>query len=156
METTTTDLTNVQVFEKFTPEIQDLLLEIYKLVDLRELKLITTNQYILSEDLDDNIDDIDEDIVIEKAQDLCSGCHTTSKEMYNAIKSDLTFDVDDIEDLIEDNLTYEQKIELFNFFKELGQFKIISIDDEFKIDILTQLFDKYTSYQLEEKVKHLI
>jgi len=153
-------MTNTETFEKLTPEIQDQLLEIAINNTARELKLLSNNQFILSEDLDDNVGDMKDDTVLEAAKEICRYSSSYSKDMFEAIQNDLKLDVDDIQELIDSHLNGKQMSELFELYESFSNnsndMKVTSIDEEWRIGILKQLFDKYTSYQLEEKVKHLI
>lgn len=153
-------MTNTEQFEKLTPEVQELLLKIATCEDERTLDLISKNEFILREDIDDHIDDVDEDIVIEKAQELCEYDKTRSYEMFEAIFDSLDkISVHDISALISEFLNPQETKELFNEFDEYldeYEYRKNTLADEFKYDLLMQLYKKYSWMELEEKLKHLL
>ena len=128
-------MTNIEKFQNLSIEVQNQLLFISSIQPLRTIEKLASKQFILKEDLEDSIDDISDDVVFDYVKELCEYSSKNSRELYNAIKHNL-------------NIYKESESE--------SDFEIKNLDDEFKIPILLDLFTKYTSYQLEEKLKQLI
>lgn len=154
-------MTNIEIFENLTTETQRQLLLIAKSNSEKTLILLARHEFILTDDLDKHVNEIDDDIILDAAVELCRCSYSNSCFMFESIYGKLQFNINDILEFIDDHLSNKQIAEMLKHFQniineELNEMKITTIDDEFKTDLLKQLFDKYTSYQLEEKLKHLV
>lgn len=153
-------MTNTEQFEKLTPALQRDLLLIAADQSERTIELLAQDDFILKEDIDDYIDDIDDDKIIEKAMELCEYDKTRSYEMFEAIFDSLDkISVHDISTLISEFLNPQETKELFNEFDEYldeYEYRKNTLADEFKYDLLMQLYKKYSWMELEEKLKHLL
>ena len=126
--------------DELTIEEQLLLLEIFNNNSISVLKDIAADDFTTFNDIDHYVHEIDRDVLYDEFYD--------NKLTYTELDELLTKNLSnkDILYMLRDNLDYNYNISLMPN----------TIDDEYKIEILTKLYEKYTSYQLEEKVKDLI
>jgi len=69
--------------------------------------------------------------------------------------SDITLDSSIASELL-DTMDESDMKELFKMYSEYTLFPTNTIDEEYKLEIVKQLFDKYSWVELEKKIKHLL
>lgn len=148
-------MTNLEQFEKLSPEVQSRLLKIAANNTARTINLLSTSSFVLKENLDDHIYGINENVVLDRAKELCSFSRSKSTSFFRSIVTDLTLDVNAASELI-DTMEERDMKELFKMYEEYFILPVNSIDDEYKLEIVSKLFEKYGWVELEEKTKHLL
>lgn len=140
--------------EELSPELQELLIKISNTYDVSDIKNIADKNIIFEDDLD--IDDFDNDIVIEKAIEICDYSPAYSNEVFNEIIGNVDhIDIDNIVSLIKDNSgpnVTKKLLEMYSSNNSNECCVINTQEDEYKYKLVAKLFNKYSLLELENKI----
>lgn len=130
-------------FDELSVDDKKMLLDIYNNNSFNTLIDIHNDEFTTFDDIDDHIDKMDEDELWDKFCNEKFSYH----QMYDLLISNIS--TKDILYMLKEILADEYGEN--NFTLSLN-----TLDDLYKYEIVNKLCYKYTSYQLEEKLQHLL